>query len=170
MDATMSVHAFIASRLTAFRTGPHNHPVSIGTPRNLLALALLLAVGLVLMPRGAQAHGLDHAAHQQQYGGHDAQNYGHSNGSSGSQVHDRSPLAIPVSAVATHCPGGPGSSCCCQEKTAAVSAPLAVAAVADRVLLVPFALQHRLHLADACPFVFSHLLKSSPARAPPPSL
>jgi hypothetical protein len=170
MDATHVHSCVIAAHLTEFLTAPHNQRMRIGTPGNLLVFALLLAVGLVLMPRGAEAHGRDHAGHHQQYGGRDAQYHGNGNQFNGSQVHDRSAVPVPLSAVTTHCPGGPGSTCCCHEKTAAVNVPLTLGAVAQRVLLVPLPLQHQLHFSDARPFVSNHLLDSSPPRAPPASL
>jgi hypothetical protein len=156
--------------LTEFHTTPHNHRVRTGKLANLLALTLLLAMGLILMPRGAQAHEGDHARPHQQHRGYDKQYRGDGDRYKDSQVHDRSAVRVPVSAVSTHCPGGSDSTCCCHEKVATVNVPLTLGPVAQRVLLVPFPLQHDLRFADAYPFVSNHLLESSPPRAPPASL
>jgi hypothetical protein len=165
---TMSNHR-VSGRLTEFLTTPHNQRVRTGKLGNLLVVALLLAVGIVLLPRAAQAHGADHAVGQQQPAS-DGQYHGSANYPNGSQLHDRSAVRVPFSVLATHCPGGSGSTCCCHDEAAVVSVPLGLATVSRRVLLVTPPSQQHVHFADASPFVSSHLLKSSPPRAPPRSL
>lgn len=159
--------------LTEFLSTPHNDRVHAAKLGNWLSIALLFAVGLVLMPRNVEAHGHhqaeQHAEHQQQT--KPGQPRDKRSDSYDRIQADQSAVPTRLSTVGTPCPGDSDSQCCCNHDAALLSVVcLTVGPVAARILLVPPYLPQRLHFADARPFVPNPLLDSSPPRAPPASL